>query len=108
VELGAGLNSIEKLAPTRIGSPDCSAHSEALPGFVLLESYGILIIRDVFLCYKCLHRYLFKNGLQQEIMHFLWCLYNVYARHLPTDKLASNDFYFGMLGLNLLWDICQS
>jgi hypothetical protein len=49
---GAGLNSMEKLAPTRIGSPDCSAHSEALPGwrygFVLLESCGILIIRDVF------------------------------------------------------------
>jgi len=63
-------------------------------------------LRDVLLCYTCLHGYLFKNGLQQEIMHFLW--FNVYARHLPTDKLASNDFYFGMLGLNLSWDISQS
>jgi hypothetical protein len=116
VDHRAGLNSMEKLTLTGIGSPDCPAHIKALYqlhqpswrcSFILLESC-VILIWVVLLCYICLHRYLFKNGLQQEIMHFLWCLYSVYARHLPTDKLESNDFYFGMLGLNLSWDICQS
>ena len=52
MDLGAGLNSMEKLALAGIGSPECPAHSEAVyqlhhPGqrysFILLESCGILI-----------------------------------------------------------------
>ena len=67
VDLRVGLNSMEKLTSTRIGSLDSPAHSEALYqshhsvwryGFILLESWDTYLI-DVFLCYKCLHRYLF-------------------------------------------------